>query len=673
MRQAVSLSKGQKISCGINVAHASVALNWNNIGHKGMYDLEIDVSAFILYANGKVKSDEDFIFYNNPTSQNGAVKMLTSGAQKSEISVDFTKIGREVSKIAITLTIYDGGKRLQHFGHLSSADLYLTIDGKRAAAYSIEKSGFKVETAIVVCEIYRYKDEWKFAAIGAGYHNGLGALCEEYGIHSSQEGETQKTSSPANPKKNKPKLPVVTKKELLGIADSVIAVWKTADALLRQNNEIASDVLDDDPEIFDMLVYTSIAYMGDKIKIERTLKSEIIKKLLLRSHKFTGLENVDKKSLYDLLDNAFDKLNFVEVKVGSKKTDATSFYSVIISAIGQLLLRCAANLNESDVLVYEDTLDILGSFDKATALDVLSMSCDVTPIKQLNEWYERYIATGILFDNEDQSLDELLEELNSLTGLNEVKNDINSLINMVRIQQVRKERNLPIASMSLHLVFSGNPGTGKTTVARLIAKIYKAMGLLKKGHLVEVDRSKLVAGYIGQTAIKVSEAVESAIDGVLFIDEAYALTLNKGGQDFGQEAVDTLLKAMEDRRGDFIVIVAGYNAEMQQFVLSNPGLQSRFNKYIYFEDYAPRELLSIFTGMCAKSGLTLSRDAEKCAASFFTERYNNRSKNYANARDVRNFYEKMLVFQANRLAEKENLTNEDLSYIRCEDVTAVQL
>ena len=669
------MQKGQKINCGKNTDCVSIALNWSNVGYKGAFDLEIDVSAFILYANGKVKNDDDFIFYNNPISKDGSIEMLTSGNGKSEIKVDFTKVSKDVSKIAVTLTIYDANKRKQNFGQVSSMIANLSSSGTNIAAYTIEKNDFKIETAVVVCEIYRYKDEWKFAAIGAGYQNGLDALCSSYGVQIQEENSSEQAKKSTNPPKtkSKPKPPTASKSELLAYADLIIGIWNTADLLLRQNNTFANDVLDNDPETFDGIVFSSITYMGENIKLERSVKSELIKKLLSRSSEFTGLETIDKSSLQELLNTAFDKLNFIDVKIGSKKTNATCIYAAIISAIGQLLLMAVVNLSEDDVIAYESMIDILGEFNKNSALDILATRCDITPIKKLNDWYEKFVSSGVLFEEESQSLEELLEELNSLTGLKEVKSDVNSLINIVRIQQLRKERNLPITPMSLHLVFSGNPGTGKTTVARLIAKIYKAIGLLKKGHLIEVDRSKLVAGYVGQTAIKVSEAVESAIGGVLFIDEAYSLTLNKDGQDFGQEAVDTLLKSMEDRRGEFIVIAAGYNAEMQQFVLSNPGLQSRFNKYINFEDYESRELLSIFKGMCEKSGMILARDAEKYVASFFTERYNNRSKNYANARDVRNFYEKVLVFQANRLSEKEDLTNEDLSYIKYDDVIAVQL
>lgn len=273
----------------------------------------------------------------------------------------------------------------------------------------------------------------------------------------------------------------------------------------------------------------------------------------------------------------------------------------------------------------------------------------------------------------EQSADELIAELNSLTGLTAVKEDVNALINLLKVQKMREQMGMKQTSVNKHLVFMGNLGTGKTTVARLLAKIYKAIGAISKGHLVEVDRSGLVCGYIGQTATKTAEVIESALGGVLFIDEAYTLTNGKGQGDFGQEAVDTLLKGMEDHRDDLVVIVAGYTELMEEFLDSNPGLRSRFNKFINFEDYTAEEEVEILINNCKKQEYMLSRDALEEARRFFTERVANKPEGYANARDVRNYLEKAISNQATRIVGLKDVDKNILAMLEKEDLVGIEL
>ena len=259
-----------------------------------------------------------------------------------------------------------------------------------------------------------------------------------------------------------------------------------------------------------------------------------------------------------------------------------------------------------------------------------------------------------------------MEELQELIGLKSIKHDVAELINLAKVQKMREDMGLKFVPTSLHLVFSGNPGTGKTTVARILARLYKEIGILTKGQLVEVDRSGLVAGYVGQTALKTQEKIQEAMGGVLFIDEAYALA--KEGNDYGQEAIDTILKAMEDHRRDFVVIVAGYTKPMEEFINSNPGLRSRFNKYLYFEDYTADELMGIFDLQCKKYSYKLSDEARKEIEALIREREANKDETFANAREIRNLFEDIITNQATRIAGMEAPTEDDILTILPEDL-----
>ncbi len=260
----------------------------------------------------------------------------------------------------------------------------------------------------------------------------------------------------------------------------------------------------------------------------------------------------------------------------------------------------------------------------------------------------------------------VLDELNKLTGLRNVKDAVQKLINRIKVSKLRKAQGLQIIEKPLHSVFFGNPGTGKTTVARLMSRIFKEMGILERGHLVEVDRADLVAGYQGQTSIKTDEVIKKALGGTLFIDEAY--TLARGGNDFGQEAIDTLLKRMEEHKGEFVVIVAGYTEEMKKFLDSNPGLDSRFPNKFFFEDYSPRELLEIAWNIAEENGYVLDEGALQLLLEIFDYLYERRDKNFGNARTARNILYDAISNQEERLADAVNLSKEDLMTIKYEDV-----
>lgn len=366
-------------------------------------------------------------------------------------------------------------------------------------------------------------------------------------------------------------------------------------------------------------------------------------------------------------------LSLLDMKLFSNKgITLSSLYVTVIAEIGKYYISNSLDRNHIDKNKFLKYLAIVNDYKedakKLKKQEKLDSSKNQNYIKDTEGITPDISLTRVSSEDmeSEQSLEDLQKELDSLIGLMSVKKEISSLINLLKVNKIRKERGLSTPKTSNHLVFLGNPGTGKTTVARLIAKIYKQLGVLEKGQLIEVDRSGLVAGYVGQTAIKTQEKIDEAMGGVLFIDEAYSLA--KGESDFGQEAIDTLLKAMEDNRDDFVVIVAGYTKQMEAFLLSNPGLKSRFNKSILFEDYTEKELLDIFNLFCHKYGLWLSEDATSYLKVFLSTICSKKTENFANAREIRNLFERSIVNQANRLGDLETISNEELGEIVSSDL-----
>lgn len=302
-----------------------------------------------------------------------------------------------------------------------------------------------------------------------------------------------------------------------------------------------------------------------------------------------------------------------------------------------------------------------------------SLDADITPSAEAQDSDDETEFIGSITETDKAvSLEEMLSELNELIGMEGVKKQVNNLVNLLKICKIRQERGLEIPPTNNHLVFLGNPGTGKTTVARILSKIYHCLGILSKGQLVEVDRSGLVAGYMGQTGIKVMEVVEKAKGGILFIDEAYALSNGQEG-DFGKEAIDVLNKAMEDFRDDLIVIVAGYHDEMQDFLDANPGLRSRFNRTIEFPNYSADELITIMKNRAKKLDYTITDEALSYVEKHFNEVLKIPPNNFGNARSVRNYLDNAINNQANRLVHSSDFSEEELMEITLADVEDLKL
>ena len=274
-----------------------------------------------------------------------------------------------------------------------------------------------------------------------------------------------------------------------------------------------------------------------------------------------------------------------------------------------------------------------------------------------------------VYPEDEKSLEELLTELNDLVGLSNVKSKVNDLICYQKVQKLRREHGLSSPKSTLHLAFTGNPGTGKTTVARIVGRIYKKIGILSKGHFIEVSRTDLIAGYQGQTALKVKSVIDKAKGGVLFIDEAYSITENDHSDSYGRECLTELTKALEDYRNDLVVIVAGYTEPMEKFFESNPGLKSRFNTFIEFADYDATELMDILKGMCTKENYVLDEDAKSVLEKKLDGVVTSKEEQFANGRFVRNIFEEMIMNHARRVAKLESPTLQELKVLSKNDIS----
>ena len=367
----------------------------------------------------------------------------------------------------------------------------------------------------------------------------------------------------------------------------------------------------------------------------------------LKNNKPTDSSNLDQLNQL-IIDPAFgEQLNKIKSKHFERfQNKAPHEYIVpeILKTLSHKALETAANLEKNFAVLLANT-DFVTSPEEQKIIDgIVTKLSNPKPIENAN-------ATIV---PEGDTLEKVMEELHELIGMQEVKSSIAELIDLLKVQKIREGQGLLNIESSLHSVFLGPPGTGKTTVARLLGRIYKHLDYLQKGHVVETDRAGMVAGYVGQTALKVAEIVTQSLGGVLFVDEAYSLTPADGGKDFGSEAVDALLKRMEDHRKELAVVVAGYTVPMKAFVESNPGLRSRFNRFYMFNHFLPDQLMQIFEMYAKKAHFTVTPEAKLLLTDTFQKLYEKRDEGFGNARVVRNLFEKCVRNQATRVVKYHN-------------------
>ena len=442
----------------------------------------------------------------------------------------------------------------------------------------------------------------------------------------------------------------------------------------KDGNE--KELLDIDQSYTDALAVTELYMQGNLLKIATAdgivsqFENEFVHSMVNSFDYLNGFDEYRKLMRHLTVDNynATDKSMFapadeippyISLAVRNDLQFGTSD-SVDLMKSTEAIFKCLTEID--DVCSAEEM--------KETANIIGILRQYITEQGIAGDEAEENISLDYIEDASQDPLQPLLDELNALIGLAEVKEEVLETINLIKVNNLRKEKGLKSAPISHHMVFLGNPGTGKTTVARLISKIYKELGVVTKGHLVETDRSGLVAGYVGQTSIKTKEVATKAIGGILFIDEAYSITRSNSDNDYGKEAIDTLVKIMEDNRDNLVVIVAGYTDEMKTFMSANPGLESRFNKRIFFKDYSQDELLQIFMHTCEKNGFILSQEAVSKAAYLLSECAV--EKTFGNARGVRNIFDKAIIKQANRIVNMEGASRRELLTIEKEDIPEVK-